>query len=104
LESAEVFEGPPEELASLMPDLDTSTWQLDVEQARAKRGGPAIYLVCHYAGVKSTVQLKIPVTATVCKVEGTRNGTYAGCAGPGTREGTPARQIKNGRKNGQVTE
>jgi hypothetical protein len=83
LADADVFDGPPEELASLIPDLDTSEWDLDGYQEDAQDRGEPMYLVCRYAGIKATVTIEIPRTATFCKVEGTRHGTAAVC---GTRE------------------
>lgn len=79
LDSADVYEGAPENLASLMPDLDKWEWRLEVEQDNARRSGVPLYLVCRYKGTKATVQLKIPYAATICRVKGVKNGTYAGC-------------------------
>lgn len=79
LDSADVYEGPPANKASLMPDLETWTWELKIEQQTARHTGIPLYLVCRYKGTKAVVQLKIPYPATFCMVEGRKDGTYAGC-------------------------
>jgi hypothetical protein len=82
LDGISVFEGPPEKLVDLMPDLDTSEWDISMNQKYAARRGESMYLVCRYADVAATVTLKIPEGATFCKAEGTKNGTQAWCRPP----------------------
>ena len=75
LGNASVFDGAPEKLVELMPDLATLEWDLSTGQEYARAGGNSMYLVCKYKGIKSTVTLKIPYQATLCKVEGIRQRT-----------------------------
>lgn len=79
LTTADVFQGPPEKQASMIPDLETSEWQLAGYQENSKTRGESLYLVCRYKGTKSTVTIRIPESATSCKVVGTRHGTAAEC-------------------------
>jgi hypothetical protein len=79
LQSADVFDGPPERMASLVPDLATWEWDLSASQKYAEQHGERFYLVCRYKGIDATAVLKIPYSATFCKVQGIRNGTYAAC-------------------------
>lgn len=83
LAGASVFEGPPQHLVDLMPDLDTSEWDIAMNQREAKGRGESMYLVCRYEGLAATVTLPVPDGATFCKVEGTATGFSAGCTRPG---------------------
>lgn len=80
LADASVFDGPPEEHADLMPDLETSEWDIATDQKAGKTPGRSLYLVCRYSGSQRTVSLRIPRDATRCKVEGIASGrTVAWC-------------------------
>ena len=79
LTTADVFQGPPDKHASMIPDLETSEWQLAGYQENSKARGESLYLVCRYKGTKSTVTIRIPESATSCKVAGARHGTAAEC-------------------------
>lgn len=82
LAGASVFEGPPQNLVDLMPDLETSEWDISMNQRAAKSRGESMYLVCHYQGLAATVPLQVPDGATACKVEGSATGFAAGCKAP----------------------
>lgn len=82
LEAASVFEGKPAKLTDLMPDLESYEWDITPNQKYVSERGDSMYLVCRYKGVKKTVDLRIPVDATFCKVEQTANGTAAWCKTP----------------------
>jgi hypothetical protein len=84
--SASVFSGPPEELAELMPDVDTSEWDIAQDQMAAKRRSQSMFLVCRYEHSKATIQLRIPSYATLCKVEGTADGKTAAWCKAASRE------------------
>ncbi|MDQ9205922.1 hypothetical protein QBS70_16675 [Cronobacter sakazakii] len=46
-----MFEGPPDELASLLPDTDDEMiWTLSDSQNYAKAHNTAVFLVCQYQG------------------------------------------------------
>lgn len=79
LDSASVFEGKPENLVDLMPDLQMSEWDISPNQNYVRERGEHMYLVCRYKGIKETIDLEIPAEATFCKVEETRTGTAAWC-------------------------
>jgi hypothetical protein len=91
LESASVFDGPPEKLVELMPDFATLEWDLSAGQERARERGESIYLVCKYKGSKNTVTIKLAYEAALCKAEGIKNRTVVSCqAAP--KDGTTASQ------------
>lgn len=79
LYDADVFQGPPKNAASLIPDEETSEWELEVYQRNSEQRGESLQLVCSYSGIKSTVAIEIPRAATFCKVEDTKRGTVAFC-------------------------
>lgn len=64
---ADVFEGPPEERASLLPDTDEEmVWTLKDSQDYAKEHNTSVFLVCQYKGTHKTTTVKIPATAQKC--------------------------------------
>ncbi|WP_039058762.1 STY0301 family protein [Enterobacter sp. Bisph1] len=78
----DVFEGPPEEMGSLMPDSDeAAVWTLSDSQAAAKARNTAMFLVCQFKGTKKTVTLKIPASAKKCSawIEGSAERTHITC-------------------------
>jgi hypothetical protein len=79
LAGADLYQGPPENKASMIPDLDTWTWELRGYQQNSEERGESLFLVCHYKGIKATVSIEVPRDATFCKVEGTKHGTAAFC-------------------------
>lgn len=79
LEDIDIFEGLPGNLASQMPDLETSEWDLSPSQKHAKERGEPFYLVCRYKGIKSTVVMKIPYSVKYCKIQGVKKGMVATC-------------------------
>jgi hypothetical protein len=82
LEGASMFEGRPENLVDLMPDLQNSEWDIALNQKHARQRGESMYLVCRYQGIKDTVTLEVPGGSTLCKVEGTSKGLAAWCKPP----------------------
>jgi hypothetical protein len=63
LYSAEVFDGPPEQLASLIPDASTkgsSTWRFEGSYPQG------IWVQCTYAGGALTLTRKLATTPGVC--------------------------------------
>lgn len=77
-----MFDGPPQDLIDLMPDLATSEWDMSMGQQHARARGDSMYLVCKYKRIKGTVTLKIPYEATICKVEVIKKRTYVSCSAP----------------------
>ena len=83
LAGASVFEGTPQSLVDLVPDLNTSEWDISMNQRSARSSGESMYLVCRYQGLAATVTLQIPGGATSCKVTGAPTGMAAACKRPG---------------------
>ncbi|EOW6432075.1 STY0301 family protein [Cronobacter turicensis] len=67
LNLVDVFEGPLEELASLLPDTDDEMiWTLSDSQNYAKAHSTAVFLVCQYQGTAKKITLKVPAGAKKC--------------------------------------
>lgn len=82
LYNLDVFEGPPNEMGSLMPDSDDSAvWTLSDSQAAAKARNTSMFLVCQFKGTNKTVTLKIPASAKKCSAwfEGSAEHTHIVC-------------------------
>ncbi|MGY5958041.1 STY0301 family protein [Kosakonia sp. BK9b] len=63
----DVFVGPPEERASLLPDTDEEmTWTLKDSQDYARAHNTSIFLVCRYKGTNKKATVKVPETAQKC--------------------------------------
>lgn len=69
LASADVYVGPPEQRANLIPDLDTSIWELSIEQNEARSRGDSLFLVCRFRGTAAVVSLKIPYELDRCGIK-----------------------------------
>ena len=91
LESASVFDGPPEKQVEMMPDFATLAWDLSTGQEAARARGESIYLVCKYKGSKSTVTIKLAYEAAACKAEGIKNRTVISCSAA-PKDGTTTSQ------------
>jgi hypothetical protein len=64
----DVFVGPPEERASLLPDTDEEmVWTLKDSQDYAKAHNRSVF-VCQYKGTHKTATVKVPVTAKMLRV------------------------------------
>ncbi|EPX1410389.1 STY0301 family protein [Cronobacter sakazakii] len=82
LHLVDVFEGPPEELASLLPDTDDEMiWTLSDSQNYAKAHHTAVFLECQYQGTAKKITLKVPASAKKCMAwfGNNKNDFYAGC-------------------------
>jgi hypothetical protein len=69
LSGAIVFDGPPEEMADLIPDESkgsdnhaNSSWQV----AYIYESGRNVYLVCKYTGTKDTITIKAEKKVQTC--------------------------------------
>ena len=76
---ADVFDGPPEDMASQIPDLRTFEWELASSQDDAKQRGRPYYLVCRYKKTALTVTFKIPYEVKSCKLDGIKGGVAVAC-------------------------
>jgi hypothetical protein len=75
-----VFEGPPEELADLVPDdgKDAADTRSDIwNLPHSERG---YWLVCHYASTTVTLARALPATVTRCEAVYEKQQTFAGGA------------------------
>jgi len=75
-----VFDGPPEELADLVPDdgKDTADTRSDIwNLPKSDRG---YWLVCHYANTTVTLARQLPATVTRCEAVYEKQQTFAGGA------------------------
>ncbi|MES2129782.1 MAG: STY0301 family protein [Pseudomonadota bacterium] len=79
LVNASLFDGPPEALVELMPDLSNSVWNLGSFQHAQRERKTHFYLVCQYKGSEKQVILEIPYSAKFCAIEGIRGGIMAAC-------------------------
>jgi hypothetical protein len=91
LDSATVFDGAPDSQADLMPDLARLEWDLSIYQDNARERGDSIYLVCRYKAIKSTVTVKLPAAAVLCRLEGIKGRTRMWCGARQDDTGTPPR-------------
>jgi len=67
MNSASLFDGPPEERAELLPDTDEeSVWTLEGYQQYPQERGTSYFLVCLYDATTKTIALKVPATAKTC--------------------------------------
>jgi hypothetical protein len=75
-----VFDGPPEQLASLVPDAgaDTADTTSDIWNLEANERG--YWLTCHYASTTVTLTRQLPATATRCEVVYEKELHFAGGA------------------------
>jgi hypothetical protein len=80
LDSASVFNGPPDKQVELLPNFANLEWDLAAIQEDARTRGESVYLVCKYKGVKSTVTIKLTNEATLCKAEGIKNRMVVSCS------------------------
>lgn len=74
-----VYSGPPEELASLVPDENAKThaqWNL------VNNGNEAYFLACRYANTSVQLTRRIPAEAQHCRVDYEANVTINGLPNP----------------------
>ena len=72
-----VFDGPPEEMADLVPDAkDTADTRTDIwDLAKSDRG---YWLVCHYANTTVTMVRQLPASVTRCEAVYDKQQTFSG--------------------------
>jgi hypothetical protein len=78
--SISVFEGPPEELADLIPDdgKDAADTRSDIwNLPQSDRG---YWLVCHYSSTTVTLARQLPATVTRCEAVYEKQQTFTGGA------------------------
>lgn len=73
LSNANVFDGPPVELASLVPV--NGVWDTKVEDSATGQ----YYLVCEYAGTSSIMTIPLPTKIKACELGGTQKNLQVTC-------------------------
>jgi hypothetical protein len=75
-----VFEGPPEEMADLVPDdgKDAADTRSDIWNLPQSEHG--YWLVCHYSNTTVTLARQLPATVTRCEAVYEKQQTFAGGA------------------------
>jgi len=63
-----VFDGPPEELASLVPDGDSETDKTATEYWTLAANPRGYWITCRYASTTVTLTRRLPNSATRCEV------------------------------------
>lgn len=79
LQRADVFDGPPTEMVSQIPDLETLEWDLAPSQAEAKLRNRPFYLVCRYKNTKRTITFKLPYDIKSCQIDGIKGRIVVVC-------------------------
>lgn len=68
LDSIEVFDGPPRELASLIPDEEAGPGRPWTRWIFAPQRRRSLWLVCGYKGTDLKIKHELPNTITQCEV------------------------------------
>lgn len=63
-----LFDGPPEELASLVPDGDSETDKTTTEFWTLAANPRGYWITCHYSSTTVTLTQRLPDTAARCEV------------------------------------
>ena len=63
-----VFDGPPEELASLVPDGDSEDGKTTTESWTLAANPRGYWITCHYASTTVTLTQRLPDSAARCDV------------------------------------
>ncbi len=73
-----VFEGPPSEQASLVPDSDKTTKDTVVQTWRLLKSNRGYWLQCQYANTTAQIYRRLPADVTRCDVTYERNVFFGG--------------------------
>jgi hypothetical protein len=68
LSGVTVFDGPPEELASLVPDGDSEDDKTTTESWTLAANPRGYWITCHYSSTTVTLTQRLPDTARRCEV------------------------------------
>src|SRR5215468_3880925 len=75
-----VFDGPPEEMADLVPDDSKDAVDIRSDIWNLPQSDRGYWLVCHYANTTVTLARQLPTTVTRCEVVYEKQQTFAGGA------------------------
>jgi hypothetical protein len=73
-----IFEGPPSEQASLVPDSDNTTKDRVVQTWRLLKSNRGYWLQCQYANTTAQIYRRLPADTTRCDVTYERNVFFGG--------------------------
>lgn len=78
LSGVTVFDGPPEELASLVPDSDSEDDKTTTEFWTLATNPRGYWITCHYSSTAVTLTQRLPDSATGCEVVREREIAFIG--------------------------
>ena len=73
-----VFDGPPEELASLVPDGDSEDDKTTTEFWTLAANPRGYWITCHYSSTTVTLTQRLPDSATRCEVVREKEQSFIG--------------------------
>jgi hypothetical protein len=73
-----IFEGPPAEQASLMPDSEQTTDAMVFQTWKLAKSDRGYWLQCEYANTTAQISRRLPVHVSRCEVAYERNVRFGG--------------------------
>src|ERR1700735_4620387 len=73
-----IFDGPPSEQASLVPDNEKTTEDTVIQTWRLAASARGYWLQCAYANTTAQISLRLPAEVTRCDVTAERNMRFGG--------------------------
>ena len=73
-----IFEGPPAEQASLMPDSEQTTDAMVFQTWKLAKSDRGYWLQCEYANTTAQISRRLPVNVSRCEVAYERNVRFGG--------------------------
>jgi len=73
-----IFEGPPAEQASLVPDSEQTTNYIVVQTWKLSKSDRSHWLQCEYANTTAQISRRLPVDVSRCDVTYDRNVRFGG--------------------------
>jgi hypothetical protein len=73
-----IFEGPPAEQASLVPDREQTTSEIVVQTWSLAKSDRGYWLQCEYANTTAQISRRLPVDVSRCDVTYERNVRFGG--------------------------
>jgi hypothetical protein len=73
-----IFEGPPAEQASLVPDREKTTGDTVIQTWKLAKSDRGYWLQCEYANTTAQISQRLPVNVSRCDVTYERNVRFGG--------------------------
>jgi hypothetical protein len=73
-----IFDGPPAEQASLVPDNQKTTHDTIIQTWKLPKSDRGYWLQCQYANTTAQIYRRLPPNVTRCDVASERNVSYGG--------------------------